>query len=138
MGGVVKRDEDGHAAARTRICYYLVISMQFPGRQWRHSADTTVTIPRRGLVDRTANGSINRSPVARSRIQRHVVVRALLYFAACPACVTSSVMTLKLARVHNPKEVTIATSVASRPRAIKMRPTRGVLCRASNVYQRPR
>src|SRR6516165_12645615 len=60
------------------------------------------------------------------------------YVAACPAYVTSSVMTLKFARVQGPKEVTIAASVASRPRAIKMRPTRGVLWRASNVYQRPR
>jgi hypothetical protein len=34
-------------------------------------------------------------------------------------------MTLKLASVQVPKEVTIATSVASRPRAIRMRPTRG-------------
>jgi hypothetical protein len=41
---------------------------------------------------------------------------------------------LKLASVQGPKEVTIATSVASRPRAIRMRPTRGVLWRASNVY----
>ena len=38
---------------------------------------------------------------------------------------TSSVNTLKLARLHGPNEVTIATSVASRPRAIKMRPMRG-------------
>ena len=38
---------------------------------------------------------------------------------------TSSVKTLKLARLHGPNEVTIATSVASRPRAIKMRPMRG-------------
>ena len=50
---------------------------------------------------------------------------------------TSSVITSKPARVHGPNEVTIATSVASRPRAIKMRPMRGLLWRASNVYQRP-
>jgi hypothetical protein len=37
----------------------------------------------------------------------------------------SSVKTLKLARLHGPNEVTIATSVASRPRAIKIRPIRG-------------
>ena len=41
------------------------------------------------------------------------------------------------ASVHGPNDVTIATSVASRPRAIKMRPMRGLLWRASNVYQRP-
>ncbi len=53
------------------------------------------------------------------------------------ADVTSWVITLKLASVHGPNEVTIATSVASRPRAIKIRPMRGLLWRASNVYQRP-
>jgi hypothetical protein len=41
--------------------------------------------------------------------------------------VTSSVNTLKPASMHGPNEVTIATSVASRPRAIKIRPTRGLL-----------
>ena len=34
------------------------------------------------------------------------------------ADVTSSVITLKPASVHGPNEVTIATSVASRPRAV--------------------
>ncbi len=55
---------------------------------------------------------------------------------ATSAGVTSSVTTLKPASVWGPNEVTIATSVASRPRAIRMRPMRGSLCRASNVYQR--
>jgi hypothetical protein len=49
--------------------------------------------------------------------------------------VTSLVITLKLANVHEPNEVAIATSVASRPRAIKIRPMRGLLWRASNVYR---
>src|SRR6516164_7214336 len=40
---------------------------------------------------------------------------------------TSSVITLKPASVHGPNEVTIATSVASRPRAIRIRPMRGSL-----------
>jgi len=40
---------------------------------------------------------------------------------------TSTVITLKLASVQGPNEVTIATSVASRPRAIRMRPMRGML-----------
>ena len=44
---------------------------------------------------------------------------------------------LEADELHGPNEVTIATSVASRPRAIKIRPMRGVLWRASNVYQRP-
>ena len=43
------------------------------------------------------------------------------------ADVTSCVITLKFASVHGPNEVTIATSVASRPRTIKMRPMRGLL-----------
>ena len=51
--------------------------------------------------------------------------------------VTSSVITLKPASVHGPNEVTIATSVASRPRAIRMRPMRGTLFRGSKVCQRP-
>jgi hypothetical protein len=46
-------------------------------------------------------------------------------------------VTLKLASVHGPNEVPIATSMASRPRAIRMRPMRGLLWRESNVYQRP-
>jgi hypothetical protein len=50
----------------------------------------------------------------------------------------STATTLKLVMVHGPKEVTMATSVASRPRPIKMRPIRRVLCRASNVNQRSR
>jgi hypothetical protein len=52
------------------------------------------------------------------------------------ADVTSSVITLKPASVQGPNEVTIATSVASRPRAMRIRPIRGLLWRASNVYQR--
>ena len=62
---------------------------------------------------------------------------AVCHFAAAGSSVTSSVTTLKPASVQGPNEVTIATSVASRPRAIRMRPMRGVLWRASNVYQRP-
>jgi hypothetical protein len=63
-----------------------------------------------------------------SAVDRHGPVDA--------ADVTSSVITLKPASVHGPNEVTIATSVASRPRAIRMRPMRGLLWRASHVYQR--
>ena len=50
---------------------------------------------------------------------------------------TSSVQTLKLASVLGPKVLLSATSAASRPRAISTRPMRGVLLRASKVYQRP-
>jgi len=49
----------------------------------------------------------------------------------------SSVVTEKSARDDGPKLVEIATSVASRPVAIKIRPILGVLCRASKVYHRP-
>jgi hypothetical protein len=56
--------------------------------------------------------------------------------AQTAAAGTSSVTTLNPASVQGPNEVEMATSVASRPRAIRMRPIRGVLCRASNVYQR--
>jgi hypothetical protein len=66
---------------------------------------------------------------SRSRLRSHTLVDA--------ADVTSSVNTLKLDNWLGPKEVTIATSVASRPFAIKIRPMRGLLWRASNVYQRP-
>jgi hypothetical protein len=67
-----------------------------------------------------------------ARVHRQMVRHGL----AGAADVTSWVTTLKLASVHGPNEVTIATSVASRPRAIRMRPMRGLLWRASNVYQR--
>lgn len=50
---------------------------------------------------------------------------------------TSSVHTLKLSRVFMPNAVLIATSAASRPRAIRTRPMRGWLLRASNVYHLP-
>src|ERR1700730_40324 len=50
---------------------------------------------------------------------------------------TSFVNTLKLTNSAMPKEVVMATSAASRPVAIKMRPTRGLLWRASNVHHLP-
>jgi len=53
------------------------------------------------------------------------------------AGVISSVTTVKLLSVFGPKVVLIATSAASRPRAISTRPMRGMLWRASNVYHRP-
>ena len=49
----------------------------------------------------------------------------------------SSVTTSKRCSVCVPKELIIATSVASRPRAMTTRPMRGSLWRASKVYQRP-
>src|ERR1700685_3214186 len=49
----------------------------------------------------------------------------------------SSVQTRKLSSVLGPKVVAIATSEASRPRAIRMRRMRGILLRGSNMCQRP-
>jgi hypothetical protein len=52
------------------------------------------------------------------------------------AATTSSVQTLKLSSVFGPNVLDSATSQASRPRAINTRPMRGVLLRASKMYQR--
>src|ERR1035441_441729 len=49
----------------------------------------------------------------------------------------SSVQTLKLSSVLGPNVVAIATSDASRPRAIRTRPMRGTLLRGSKMCQRP-
>src|SRR5450432_744603 len=58
------------------------------------------------------------------------------YCAVGIPAATSSVMTVKLVSQPLPNEVVIATSAASRPVAIKTRPIRGLLLRASNVHQR--
>jgi len=50
---------------------------------------------------------------------------------------TCSVNTLKRTSFVGPNAVEIATSAASLPRAMTMRPMRGWLCRASKVYQLP-
>jgi hypothetical protein len=50
---------------------------------------------------------------------------------------TSSVTILNCTSLVWPNVVVIAQSAASRPRAIKTRPMRGVLWRASKVNQRP-
>ena len=72
------------------------------------------------------------------RIEPHWRPREGLSAACGPhAATTSSVWTLKLASLVAPKLVERATSVASRPRAIRMRPMRGLLWRASKVYQLP-
>ncbi len=52
------------------------------------------------------------------------------------ASAISSVTTWKRISCVGPKDVEIATSAASRPRAMTMRPMRGWLCRASKVNQR--
>src|SRR4029453_2327724 len=48
---------------------------------------------------------------------------------------TSSVHTRKDWSIEVPKDVLIATSAASRPRAMRLRPMRGAVWRASKVYQ---
>jgi hypothetical protein len=53
------------------------------------------------------------------------------------AVASSSVHTRKLSRVFGPNVVAIATSVASRPRAMSTRPMRGTLFRGSNVCHAP-
>ena len=75
-------------------------------------------------------GFIRRSFVLCSRMGPSYRVAGLVVL-------TSSVHTRKLSSVLNPKEVLIAASAASRPRAINTRPIRGILCRASNVCQDP-
>jgi hypothetical protein len=57
--------------------------------------------------------------------------------ASLAAYTSSSVHTLKLTSVFGPKVWVIGTSAASRPWAIKTRPIRGMLLRATKVYQRP-
>src|ERR1700694_4304598 len=54
-----------------------------------------------------------------------------------PPAGISSAQTLKLSSVLGPNVVAIATSHASRPRAIRMRPIRGTLLRGSNVCHLP-
>ena len=53
------------------------------------------------------------------------------------AVATSSVTTVNCTRVVGPKVLLIATSAASRPRAISTRPIRGTLLRGSKVCQSP-
>lgn len=50
---------------------------------------------------------------------------------------TSSAQTKNLSSMCGPNDVVIAQSAASRPVAIKIQPILRMLCRASNVYQRP-
>ena len=50
---------------------------------------------------------------------------------------TSSLITKNFTRSIRPKLVVSATSAASRPVPIRMRPARGLLWRASNVYHWP-
>ena len=85
-----------------------------------------------GLLKRAAEGQVAEVSTA-LRILLHVRL-AGAHAAAWAG--TSSVTTLNPVSTQGPKEVEMATSVASRPRAINMRPMRGSLCLASKVYQR--
>jgi hypothetical protein len=62
---------------------------------------------------------------------------ARLYAAKAVRSDISSVITLNLVSLCGPNDVIMGMSAASRPRAIRMRPTRRALWRGSNVYQRP-
>lgn len=86
-----------------------------------------------------AQASGSREPIAGAaeKGNKDIKISLCQSLAVWPLGKISSVITLKLASVHGPNEVTIATSVASRPRAIRMRPIRGMLWRASKVCQRP-
>lgn len=86
-----------------------------------------------------AQASGSREPIAgvAEKGNKDIKISLCQSLAVWPPGKISSVITLKLASVHGPNEVTIATSVASRPRAIRMRPIRGMLWRASKVCQRP-
>jgi hypothetical protein len=91
--------------------------------------------------DRPNDAAGYSAPPARANI---LGAAALRFAHVCPAApqpvspsFTSSVQTLKLFRVLGPKVLLMATSAASRPRAINTRPMRGVLLRASKVYQWP-
>ena len=65
------------------------------------------------------------------------VSRALQSGTSASPSATSSVQILKLSSLFGPKVVTIATSAASRPRAISTRPILGMLFRGSNMYHPP-
>jgi hypothetical protein len=67
------------------------------------------------------------APNARYRDVAHSTRPVNRDVVAGPQPVTSSVITLKPTSVDGPKLVEIATSVASRPRPIKIRPMRGRL-----------
>ena len=88
--------------------------------QGRHRAATI-----RGRAGENANAS-----VSSVRFGMKVV-------SSLAAYTSSSVQTLKLTRMFGPKVWVIGTSAASRPWAIRTRPIRGMLLRASKVYQWP-
>src|SRR5690242_3880158 len=94
-----------------------------------------------GFQARPTNGNLWLGPVAPAlAIIKPVVTGTsadrLVYVEWIGSSAISSVTTVNPVSAHWPKLVLSATSVASRPRAIRTRPMRGVLCRASKVYQR--
>jgi hypothetical protein len=96
----------------------------------RNDVDVSRMRQERTLVWRWSARLIGRTNVFSEKLKRRHMIAEV-------GALISSVITLKLASVHGPNEVTIATSVASRPRAIRIRPIRGVLWRASSVCQQP-
>ena len=79
----------------------------------------------------------HRSAASPTRLCGVVLAKATAGLRPRQPGTTSSVQTLKLTSVLGPNVVVIATSIASRPLAIKIRPIRGALLRGSNVYQCP-
>ena len=85
-----------------------------------------------------------KSPTTLSRILRAKIDQARIFVPPCQDAagkapllsLTSWEVTSNFVRSALPKEVVIATSVASRPTAISTRPMRGKLWRASKVHQR--
>ena len=74
-----------------------------------------------------------------SRSPRSFISARLAWRLTSPCMATayaiSSVHTVNLVSVVLPKDVVSATSTASRPRPMRTRPMRGLLCRASSVCQ---
>jgi hypothetical protein len=88
-----------------------------------------------GRVLASPGGRVHRIP---RRLQAcSAVVCLFLPSAMAHFWDTSSVMTLNRASIAGPNAVEMATSAASLPRAMRIRPIRGRLCRASSTHQRP-
>lgn|SRR5579862_1962910 len=131
-----------HTRARsqpgTRHEWPVSTSLDIPAHVWRH--------PRIDFDDLlgAARGRPTATAIYGSRSEAGICENTVAFGSrgARPihvdgAVATSSVHTRKLSRVLGPNVVAIATSVASRPRAISTRPMRGTLFRGSNVCHAP-
>jgi hypothetical protein len=106
-------------------------------RVWDSTGSLDEILHSPSVGDRGLTGSSYAQPVTST-----VTYRAARRASACTSSAlassarTSSVTTWKCVRRVSPNEVVMATSVASRPRAMTMRPIRRRLWRASKVHQR--